>query len=201
VVDKNKMEIIGIYGVSATGKSTIGNLLLTERLESDSIVTDNLLAIKRMLNPNSVIWQRSSYNQWERIGQPTDENIWKGFKEYRTGMEDYLSCILDRAKTQRVSMIIEGIHIDPKLFMCFKDSLNIHLFLLRIEDPIVHKKRIEEKCNYRPSLMTRLDKYFPYLRKLQTLLLEEAKYTEVNIIETGKPINEAIKQIKDMLRK
>ncbi|MBS3145065.1 hypothetical protein J4208_05785 [Candidatus Woesearchaeota archaeon] len=195
---KTAMQVVGLYGVVATGKSTLAHHVLGDLKEADLVVTDNLLAIKRMQDSNP-IWEHSSYSQWERFGNPSKESLWKGFLEYRAGMDDFMACILRRARDQKVDMIFEGIHIAPMLFDQHKKDLSISLFLLSIKDPEVHKARIREKCMYRPSLLIRLEEYFSRIRDLQDLLIEEAQSQKVHIIDTSGSIDDVHRAIRERL--
>lgn len=195
-----RIKIIGFQGVNASGKSTLAHLLSRNYPESDTVATDNLLAINRMLNPNDVRLKYSSYSSWERYGEPNRENIWKAFCEYREANRSYIDCILKRARDQRVSMIIEGLHLEPKLFELYKRDLETKLYILVVSNEERHKERIRQKCNYRPELLLRLEKYFPYIRTIQELLIEEGRKFGVDIIETGSDIENSLKEIEDKER-
>jgi len=195
-----KMKVIGIQGVNASGKSTLSHRIAQNYLEADTVATDNLIAINRALNPHDSRIQYSSYSSWQRFGEPTEENIWKGFCEYRESNRRYMDCILSRARDQRVGMIIEGLHIEPKLFFSYSTDLDIDLFLLNVADEEIHKKRVVQKCSYRPELLKQLDTFFPHIRTLQGLLLDEAKEYPINVIETGIKMDDSLRQIKRMLK-
>jgi len=193
------MQVIGIYGVNAVGKSTLAHLLSQDYTEYDTVATDNLLAIKRMLNSTEPVWQQSSYTQWQRLGDPSAENIWKGFVEYREGMQDYMRCILRRARDQKVGMIIEGVHINPEVFLEYQNELDIKLFILTITNKDIHKARINQKCDYRPELLKRLEINFQYIRDLQERCKEEAEKFPVHQIETGYPITNALNKMREKI--
>tara|TARA_Y100000310_G_scaffold332096_1_gene407006 strand:- start:2152 stop:2748 length:597 start_codon:yes stop_codon:yes gene_type:complete len=195
-----KMKIIGVQGVNATGKSTLAHCLSRDFIEYDTVATDNILAINRMLNSDDPRLQGSSYSSWERFGEPTKENIWKGFSEYRKANKLYLDCLLRRSRNQRVGMIIEGLHIEPELFFSYSDDLDIDIFLLAVSDSGVHRERIKQKCDYRPELMVRLDKYFPHVRTLQGLLLKEAEQYPIRVIETGVSMEDSLNQMREHLK-
>ena len=195
-----KMQIIGLIGVNASGKSTLAHLLSRDYVDYDMVATDNLLAINRMLNPNNPRLRYSSYSAWERLGKSTLENIWKGFEDYRGSNRRFLDCILRRARDQKVGMIIEGLHIEPKLFFSYDSELDVHIFLLYVSNEEKHKERIKQKCDYRPKLLKRLERYFPHIRTLQGLLIEEAKHYPVEIIETGVSKESSLKRIKGLLK-
>lgn len=197
---RDKMQVIGLYGVVATGKSTLAHMLARDFLEYDVEATDNLFAVKRKLNPDSHILRYSSYSQWERLGEPTIGNIWNGFQDYRESMRDYLHWILERARDQRVGMVIEGVHIIPEHFLSFTNDMDITLFLLHIDDSKKHKERMLDKCSYRPGLLTRFEKYFDHIRQLQRSLLIEAQSLPIKIIETGVSLESAITTMKNSLQ-
>lgn len=196
---RTAIQVVGLCGVVATGKSTLSHYVLRDLREADLVVTDNLLAIKRMQEENP-IWKHSSYSQWERFGDPTKQNLWRGFLEYREKMGDFMDCILRRAKEQKVDMVFEGIHIDPELFNQYGSDLAVSLFLLTVSNPGIHKARIREKCSYRPTLLTRLEEYFPRIRDLQELLIEEARSQDVHIVDTGGSKEESHREIRERLK-
>jgi len=195
-----KLKLIGIQGVNATGKSTLAHFLSGDFIEYDTVATDNLVAINRMENPEDPRIKYSSYTSWKRFGEATRENLWKGFTEYRDSNKKYLDCILRRARDQRVGMIIEGVHVDPELFYKYKKDLSVNLFLLDISKEAIHKDRIRQKCSYRPELLKDLDNFFPHIRALQELLLEEARKYDMKIIETGDGINSSLDRMREILR-
>ncbi|NCO11042.1 hypothetical protein GW924_00340 [Candidatus Pacearchaeota archaeon] len=192
-------RVIGIYGVNATGKSTLAHEISRYYPEYDTVATDNPLAIKRMLEPNNPIFQNSSYTQWKRFGEPTPKNIWAGFIQYRESMGDFLDCLLERARDQRVGMIFEGIHIDPRRFFGIR-GIDVNLFLLHVSDRKVHEEHTRQKCAYRPELMDRLETNFSYIEEIQRGLLKEAREIGgIGIIETGDSIKEAVSKIREGL--
>jgi 2-phosphoglycerate kinase len=196
----NKMQIIGLQGVNASGKSTLAHMVSRDYVEFDTVATDNLLAINRMINPDDPRLSYSSYSSWKRFGSPTMDNIWKGFNEYREANRDFLDCILRRARDQKVGMIIEGLHIDPKLFYSYQNDLDVTIILLRVSDEEKHKKRIKEKCDYRPELLVKLEEYFPYIRDIQRLLEEEARSFGIETVETGVDIAMSLEDIRLRLK-
>jgi len=195
-----QMKIIGLQGVNASGKSMLSHKLVQDYPEYDIVATDNLVAINRMLNRNDPRIQYSSYSSWKRFFEPTRDNIWQGFCEYREANRIYLECLLRRAKDQRVGMIIEGLHIEPELFFSYSANLDVDIFLLMVTDEEMHKERIRQKCLDRPTLLKELDSFFPHIRILQGLLIEEARKYPIKLIETGIVMDESLKQIRDALK-
>jgi 2-phosphoglycerate kinase len=195
---KNKAKIIGIYGVNGSGKSTLSHLLGGEMTEFDIISTDHLITLKRKIDTTNPVLRNSSYNQWERFGEPTKENIWKGFTEYRATVTDYLHHILSFAGRDKPGMIIEGLHIEQNPIIERFPMDDIRLIFLNVESRELHRKRLENKYNYQANMSGgRLERYFPIIRELQAMLKEEAESMRIPIVENSGSISEAMEKLRE----
>lgn len=195
--EKRKAKLIALYGVNGSGKSTLSHLLGATLVDFDIVATDHLITLKRKLDTTNPVLRYSSYNQWERFGEPSSENIWRGFLEYRTTIRDYLHHILSFAGRDKPGMIIEGIHIEPpQLRMGFPED-DVRFIFLHVNDRELHLRRLQQKYNFQANMAGgRLEKYFPMIRTLQEKLYEEARSYNLPIIETSKSREIVLEQIK-----
>lgn len=99
-----------IAGATGTGKSTLAHMIAHELGFSRCVSTDTIREVMRTSASlaDSPALHRSSYSTGE-TGDPV--NDWLDSAE---AVEKGIDAVIDRARTQGVDLVIEGVHIIPK---------------------------------------------------------------------------------------
>ena len=175
---------IGLYGVNGAGKSVLSKELMACFSVCELQSTDNLLKIYKHLNPKSPYRNLVSYTAWQCFGKKTEKNIAKGFAGYRNLLFDYLDCLIQRVPAEKLTMIFDGIHFDPRLKETNKD-VQIVPILLTLKNSEIQRQRIMEKSGGREELEEILLSNIETSRNIQDYLIREAKQRGVFILDTG----------------
>ena len=99
-----------IAGATGTGKSTLAHMIAHELGFSRCVSTDTIREVMRTSSSlaDFPALHRSSYSRGE-TGDPV--NDWLDSAE---AVEKGIDAVIDRARTQGVDLVIEGVHIVPK---------------------------------------------------------------------------------------
>jgi 2-phosphoglycerate kinase len=99
-----------IAGATGTGKSTLAHMIAHELGFSRCVSTDTIREVLRCTHTakHSPELHRSSYSQGE-TGDPV--NDWLDSSE---AIEKGINAVINRARSQGVDLVIEGVHIVPK---------------------------------------------------------------------------------------
>ena len=99
-----------IAGATGTGKSTLAHMIAHELGFSRCVSTDTIREVMRISASlaDSPALHRSSYSIGE-TGDPV--NDWLDSAE---AVEKGIDAVIDRARTQGVDLVVEGVHIIPK---------------------------------------------------------------------------------------
>jgi 2-phosphoglycerate kinase len=198
--------IILIGGATGIGKSTIA-LNLAARLAISHIVgTDTIREVMRkVLSPELVpSLHSSSYAAHESMKEyvsPIYNKIIIGFEEQARLVVSGIESVIDRALTEGISIIIDGVHIlpsimDPEILQS-PNIIPVFLYLSNAEN---HMMRFHERAKtkvMRKPLEDYLD-HFEGIRTIQDHLLEQARLHGIPSIENIL-IEITIRQILDVV--
>ncbi|MFX1518869.1 MAG: 2-phosphoglycerate kinase [Promethearchaeota archaeon] len=204
--DRYEPLIVLIGGATGIGKSTIA-LNLAARLAISHIVgTDTIREVMRkVLSPELVpSLHSSSYAAHESMKEyvsPIYNKIIIGFEEQARLVVSGIESVIDRALTEGISIIIDGVHIlpsiiDPKILK----SPNIIPVFLYLSNAETHMKRFHERAKtkvMRKPLEDYLD-HFDGIRTIQDHLLEQARLHGIPSIENIL-IETTIRQVLDIV--
>ena len=207
-IDNDQPLLVLIGGVPGTGKSTVA----TELANGIGIVrtqsTDMLREVMRILIPERVapLLHTSSFNAGRALNTADiyavrdEENLLYGFQRQTELVEVACQAVLQRALNERVSMILEGVHIRPTLLQRIaKNDAVIVPFTLCVLDKnslISHIKRRRTKTQQRRA--ARYLKKIDDIWQLQSALLSEADSADIQILnnlDREKTVSEIIKTI------
>ncbi len=209
-IDNDQPLLVLIGGVPGTGKSTVA----TELANSLGIVrtqsTDMLREVMRTLIPKRVspLLHTSSFNAGGAVDTTDiytirdEENLRYGFQRQTELVEVACEAVLRRALNERVSMILEGVHIRPTLLSHIADDdAVVVMFTLCVLDKNSWASRIKRR-----KVQTRQRRAARYLEKiddiwqLQSALLSESDSADIQILnntdgfETAREIIKTITQ-------
>ncbi|MCG7958719.1 MAG: zeta toxin family protein, partial [Candidatus Thiodiazotropha taylori] len=186
--------ILLIGGATGCGKSTVA----TEVAHRLNIIrtqsTDMLREVMRMMIPQRLMPElhTSSFNAWQKtLGQhehegSSEELMIHGYLHQCELVSVPCEAVVQRALKERVSLILEGVHVTPTLYNLFKDNSDavivpIVLAVLkqnqlkhRLKDRGITAPERSEDSNYLSN--------FESIWMLQSHLLSEADNHSVSII-------------------
>ena len=186
--------ILLIGGTTGCGKSTIA----TEVAHRLNIIrtqsTDMLREVMRMMIPERLIPElhTSSFNAWRNIpgqretGETTEEMMIHGYLHQSELVSVPCEAVIQRALRERVSLILEGVHVSPALYKRFRDTedaviVPIMLAVLK-QDKLKH--HLKDRGISAPERNAESDylSNFESIWMLQSHLLSEADNNAVPII-------------------
>ncbi len=210
--------ILLIGGTAGVGKSTIatevGHRFGIVRTQS----TDMLREVMRMMTPErlSPVLHASSYNAWKV--QPgvnpdapvTEQLLVAGYLRQTELLSVACEAIINRAMKEKVSLIMEGVHIHPNLLKIIsqpESDKNHPAIIAPIILSVLKAGKLKEHIKGRGQEVPerrskRYLKYFSEIWALQSHLMAEADHYNVPIvsnIDRDKAIQEVMITINDIL--
>lgn len=179
-----------IGGAPGSGKSTIATALASQLDIFRTQSTDMLREVMRMMTPERLlpVLHRSSFEAWRALPDAESGSEDKVALGYRSQTELLMvSCeaVVQRAVRERVSMVLEGVHIDPaavKRLMGDGDIVVVPVMLGILKQGVL-RKRIRGRGGKVPQ--RRAERYlenFDAIWQLQAYLLSEADKEHVSIV-------------------
>ncbi len=210
-IDSDRPLLVLIGGVPGTGKSTVA----TELANGLGIVrtqsTDMLREVMRILIPERVSppLHTSSFNAGAVVERADiyagnagkdEETLLYGFQRQTELVEVACQAVLQRALNERVSMIIEGVHIRPSLLQHLAKSdaviVPVILCVLDKDSLISHIKGRRAQTQQRRA--ARYLEKIEEIWQLQSALLSEADSADIQILnnlDREQTVSELIKTI------
>ncbi|MBF0266528.1 MAG: hypothetical protein HQL46_14785 [Gammaproteobacteria bacterium] len=212
-VRSNKPLILLIGGAAGVGKSTIatevGHRMNIVRTQS----TDMLREVMRMMTPKALspVLHTSSYNAWKVLPDVSnstkfDEKLLRsGYLRQSELLSVACEAIISRAIEEKVSLILEGVHIHPSLQE--KITSNEGVILVPVLLSVLKASKLKEHFQGREGLApgrysTKYINNFDAIWELQSFLMGEADRYHVPIISNirkDSAIQEVMKTINDSL--
>ena len=184
--------VLLIGGINGVGKSTLA-AELAHRLDIvRTQSTDMLREVMRQMTSKRILpaIHTSSFRAWNalpagyRATTGDDDLMVDGFLTQSEQVGVAVEAVMQRALSERVAMIIEGIHIHPGYMQSlggYEDAIIVP-FMLAVLDPGQLKKQLRGRMVDAPS--RRADRYlknFDTIWQLQSFLLAEADRNHVPI--------------------
>ncbi len=186
--------IILIGGVPGTGKSTIATELANRLSIVRTQSTDMLREVMRSLIPKRISpsLHESSFNagkaQFESALQETRDLdlLLSGYQVQSDMVAVACEAVLNRATNERVSLILEGVHMRPGLFRRFEDVTDA--VIVPVILAVLEKKQLKQNFRGRSGEKRAAKRYLNNLDEiwqLQTAILSEADAGDIEIVECG----------------
>ena len=178
----DKPLIILIGGVSGIGTSSISYEISRKLGIKSMINTDMIRQVMRKIVSKelSPVIHESSFiaHKALRVSPPPEfDHVLAGFKDQVGTVSVGVEAVIERALTEGISIIIEGVHIVPEFIR--KDLMekdNVLMFTLTLDDEETHKNRLYSRCrdgwSHRP-LQKYLDN-FDSIRKIQKYFIDQS---------------------------
>jgi 2-phosphoglycerate kinase len=191
----NRPLIVLIGGTTGSGKSTIA----TEVAHRLGIVrtqsTDMLREVMRMLIPQQLLpaLHTSSFNAWRKMPtytetkEVTEEMMINGYLHQSELVSVPCEAVIQRALSEHVSLIVEGVHVHPALIERFRKDRNavivpVMLAVLK-QDRLRHQLQGRGVTSPSRSAQSKYLSNFDCIWSLQSYLLSEADNNTMQILE------------------
>jgi len=185
--------LILIGGAPGCGKSTMATELATRLDIVRTQSTDMLREVMRMMLPSRLlpILHTSSFDAWKALPSPseslTDRNglLTDGYLTQVELLSVAGEAVLQRALTERVSLILEGVHMHPSFLNSIpkeEDAIVVPI-MLSVADEELLRQRFTGRGQQAPNRRAKryLDN-FDAIWRLQNFLKKEAKRAGFHVI-------------------
>ena len=187
--------LIFLIGVTAgCGKSTTATMLASRLDIVRTQSTDMLREVMRTMIPKQLmpVLHTSSFAAWtalpgqpESISEVPDSLLIHGYRSQADLLSVAIEAVIQRALRERVSLILEGVHIHPAFVEKLKtetDALVIPIML-----GVLKRKRLQRRIHGRSTEVPqrraeRYLKHFDEIWRLQSYLLSEADRANIPIV-------------------
>lgn len=191
--DSERPLLILIGGTIGCGKSTIATAL-AHRLDIVRIQsTDMLREVMRIMMPERLlpVLHTSSFEAWRKLPfgeeghEDVDRLIADGYQSQAELVTVACDAVLDRARKERLSLILEGVHIQPSFGESLRDVDDA--VVVPIELAVLKQKELRRRIKGRgvkapQRRATRYLNSFDAIWRLQSFLLSEADRCDVPIV-------------------
>lgn len=206
--------VLLVGGTTGSGKSTISSEIAHRLNIVRTQSTDMLREVMRLMLPKRLVptLHTSSYTAWTVLPSSADDPV-----SFETHMEaGYLTqarqvsvgieAVLQRAEREHVSMILEGVHINPELQRQF--VLDSNAVIVPFVLAVVKRKKLRKHLKGRGQQVSSRRsesylKYFESIWRLQSFLLNEAERHSIPIIpniDEDETIQEVMNTISAVLQ-
>ncbi len=201
--DRPLLLLVG--GATGAGKSTITTELSLRLDIVRAQSTDMLREVMRMMIPARLlpVLHVSSFHAWEaipansRCSEDHDTQLANGYLTQLELISVACEAVFQRALHERVSLILEGVHVHPTLLDAIPKGTDaiIVTVMLGVLNPESLKRRLRGRGKKVPGRRAkRYLKHFEEIWRLQSFLLSEADKAGVPIV-TDEDVDEASQEV------
>jgi 2-phosphoglycerate kinase len=193
-INSGRPIIFLIGGTAGCGKSTIATILASRLDIVRSQSTDMLREVMRTMLPEQLlpVLHASSFTAWkalptqpEEFREDPDTMLVNGYRSQADLLSVAIQAVIQRALRERVSLIVEGVHVHP----AFVETLtgNNDAILMPIMLGMLKRKQLQRRIRGRGSSapQRRADRYLEHFDEiwgLQSYLLSEADRVNIPIV-------------------
>ncbi|MGR3913079.1 MAG: zeta toxin family protein [Gammaproteobacteria bacterium] len=207
-IDNDQPLLVLLGGMPGTGKSTVATGLANSLGVVRTQSTDMLREVMRILIPErlSPLLHTSSFaaggavDNAELHALKDEDNLLYGFQRQSELVEVACQAVLQRALNERVSMIIEGVHIRPTLLQHIEagDAVVVPFALCVLDKESLISRIKGRRVRTQQRRAARYLEKFADIWQLQSALLSEADGADIQIIDnldSEESVREIIKTI------
>jgi 2-phosphoglycerate kinase len=201
-----------IGGAPGSGKSTIATALASRLDIFRTQSTDMLREVMRMMIPERLlpVLHRSSFEAWRALPDTAwltvqEDRIASGYRNQTDLLTVACEAVVQRAVRERVSMVLEGVHIDPtvvKRLRGGKDIIVVPIMLAVLKQELL-RNRIRGRGGTVPHRRAeRYLKNFQSIWHLQSYMLSEADKEQIPIVvneNKEETVAEILRVVSDVL--
>jgi len=192
-INSGRPLIFLIGGTAGCGKSSTANTLANRLEIVRTQSTDMLREVMRTMVPEQLmpVLHQSSFTAWKGLpgtrhtkGHVSEELLVQGYRSQADLLALAIEAVVDRATRERVSLVLEGVHIHPAFMEKMQsetDSVVIPVMLGLLKRKHL-MQRIKMRSNNVPDRgAEHYLQYFEEIWRLQSYLLSEADRANIHI--------------------
>ncbi|MGD2137100.1 MAG: zeta toxin family protein [Gammaproteobacteria bacterium] len=213
-VNSGRPLILLIGGAPGCGKSTTATMLASRLDIVRTQSTDMLREVMRTMIPEQLlpVLHHSSFAAWKALpGKPgmlsrvSEALLVQGYRSQADLLSVAIEAVIQRALRERVSLILEGVHVHPSFIAELKDTGDAVVIPIMLG--VLKRKQLQRRIRGRgtASPQRRSERYLEYFDEiwhLQSYLLSEADRTNTPIVinsDRSKVFREIMRIIIDHL--
>lgn len=181
--------IIMIGGATGVGKSTVAAEVAHRLGITRIICTDIIRSVMRgMISPGLLpAIHSSSYSVAETLSVPLPEDsdpILIGFTEQVSRVAVGVDAVIDRAAEEKVSTLIEGVHVVPKFVAEHQKKVHEIIIIITTKDYEAHRARFYQR--YEENVDRPPEKYldrFEAIRDIQDYVSDLARDNDIPVVD------------------
>ncbi|MGB5438282.1 MAG: hypothetical protein WBN90_01335 [Gammaproteobacteria bacterium] len=194
-VNSGKPLIFLIGGTAGCGKSTVATMLANRLDIVRTQSTDMLREVMRIMMPKQLmpVLHTSSFAAWMALpgnlesirNKVSDTLLVHGYRSQADLLAVAIEAVVQRALRERVSLILEGVHIHPAIVENLSKSDDAIVIPVMLGVP--KRKQLQRRISGRGSDAPqrrgeRYLKHFDEIWRLQSYLLSEADHADISIV-------------------
>ena len=206
--------VIVIGGTTGCGKSTIATSLANQlgivRMQSTDLLREVMRTM--MSREEYPALHTSSYDAWRHVAGAAASSkkddvaapVEAGFRAQAELVSAASQAVMERARRERVSLVLEGVHAHPEMVeqIDMEDAIVVHVLLA-----VLKKRKLKRRLSSRAEQASerRAERYlasFDQIWQLQSHLLAEADRTNTPIVindDRDQAVREIMRTILDSL--
>lgn len=198
--EKKPSIIILLGGATGIGKSTIASEI-SYRLGIHSIIgTDMVREVMRKMVSRELLptLHTSSFQAWKEVQVPSSylSPVIYAFDLQVSHVAVGINALIQRALTEGISLVIEGIHLVPGPIFSRDDA--IFYFVLTLQNEEEHVNRLYARAQDTKRTQDQYVAEFDKVRQIQDHIVGQAHKYEVVVLE-NKMLEETVSQIMDTI--
>lgn len=198
--EKKPSIIILLGGATGIGKSTIASEI-SYRLGIHSIIgTDMVREVMRKMVSRELLptLHTSSFQAWKEVQVPSSylSPVIYAFDLQVSHVAVGINALIQRALTEGISLVIEGIHLVPGPIFSRDDA--IFYFVLTLQNEEEHVNRLYARAQDTKRTQDQYVAGFDKVRQIQDHIVGQAHKYEVVVLE-NKMLEETVSQIMDTI--
>jgi 2-phosphoglycerate kinase len=193
-VNSGRALIFLIGGTAGCGKSTTATMLASRLDIVRTQSTDMLREVMRTMLPMQLlpVLHQSSFTAWQALpgqlminGAPSDALLAQGYRSQADLISVASEAVIQRAIRERVSLVLEGVHIHPAFMEKLKSDSDTVVIPVMLA--VLKRKRLQHNIQGRSTSAPqrraqRYLRHFDHIWRLQSYLLSEADRTNIPIV-------------------
>jgi len=193
-INSGRPLIFLIGGTAGSGKSTIASILASRLEIVRTQSTDMLREVMRTMVPEQLlpVLHKSSFMAWAALPEQSrdpeksaETSLIDGYLTQADLLSVAIEAVVQRALRERVSLILEGVHVHPLLVS--KLETDSEAVVIPIMVSVLKRKRLQRQIRGRGTDVPqrRAERYLEHFEdiwRLQSYLLSEADNTNTSIV-------------------